>query len=136
LKQTKPDYRLEGVNAAEWVKKGGTKMKTVFTSVKEIFAKMPEVFNRDAAVGLNVVIQYNIEGDEGGDWYVVIKDQTCTVSQGVHDNPTLSLRMADKNWMAMCKGELDGVSAFMSGKLKATGDIMLAQQLPRLFPLR
>jgi putative sterol carrier protein len=111
-------------------------MKMVFTSVKEIFAKMPEVFNRDAAAGLDVVIQYNIEGDEGGDWYVVIKDQTCTVSEGVHDSPTLSLRMTDKNWIAMCKGELDGVSAFMSGKLKAKGDIMLAQHLPKLFPLR
>jgi len=111
-------------------------MAKVFTSVKEIFAKMPEAFNRDAAARLDVVIQYNIESDEGADWYVVIKDQSCTVSEGAHDSPTLSLRMADKNWMAMCKGELDGVSAFMSGKLKAKGDMMLAQHLPKLFPLR
>ena len=111
-------------------------MATVFTSVKEIFTKMPEVFNRNAAAGLDVVIQYNIEGKDGGNWYAVIKNQTCTVSEGVHDSPTLSLTMADKDWMAMCKGELDGVSAFMSGKLKAKGDIMLAQHLPKLFPLR
>jgi putative sterol carrier protein len=103
--------------------------------LKEIFAGMPGVFNRDAAAGLNVVIQYNIEGAEGGDWYVVIKDQTCTVSEGVHSSPTLTMKMADKDWIAMCKGELNGMTAFMTGKLKATGDLMLAQRLPMLFPL-
>jgi putative sterol carrier protein len=107
----------------------------VFNSVKEIFAGMPGVFNRDAAAGLNVVIQYNIEGAESGDWYAVIKDQTCTVSEGVHSSPTLTMKMADKDWIAMCKGELNGMTAFMTGKLKATGDLMLAQRLPMLFPL-
>jgi len=106
-----------------------------FASVKEIFAKMPEVFDPSAAAGLNAVIQFNIEGGEGGDWYAVIKDQTCTVSEGVHDNPALSLRIADENWMALCKGELNAVFAFMSGKLKAKGDIMLAQRLPKLFSI-
>ena len=110
-------------------------MKMAFGSVKEIFARMPEVFDRSAAAALNAVIQFNIEGDEGGDWYAVIKDQTCTVSEGLHNNPTLSLRMTDKNWIALCKGELNAVFAFMSGKLKAKGDIMLAQRLPKLFSI-
>jgi len=109
-------------------------MKKVFTSVKEIFAGMPGVFNRNAAAGLNAVFQYNIEGAEAGDWHVVVKDQTCTVSEGVHASPTVSLRMADKDWIAMCNGELDGMSAFMSGKLKIAGDIMLAQRIASLFP--
>jgi putative sterol carrier protein len=108
-------------------------MKMAFNSPKEIFSKMPEGFDRSAAAGLDAVIQFNIEGDEGGDWYAVIKDQACTVSEGVHDNPTLSLRMTDKNWVALCKGELNAVMAFMSGKLKAKGDIMLAQRMPKLF---
>ena len=63
------------------------------------------------------------------------KDQACTVSEGVHENPTLSLRMTDKNWVALCKGELNAVMAFMSGKLKAKGDIMLAQRMPKLFSI-
>jgi putative sterol carrier protein len=107
----------------------------LFNSVKEIFAGMPSAFNRDAAAGLNAVIQYNIEGADGGDWYVVIKDQTCTVSEGLHASPSVSLRMADKDWIAMCNGQLNGVTAFMTGKLKATGDIMLAQRLTTLFPI-
>jgi putative sterol carrier protein len=107
----------------------------VFNSVKEIFAGMPRAFNRDAAVGLDAVFQYNIEGAESGAWYVVVKDQTCTVSEGVHASPSVSLKMADKDWIAMCNGELDGMSAFMGGKLKISGDIMLAQRIASLFPL-
>ena len=110
-------------------------MKMAFNSVKEIFDGMPKAFDRGEAAGLNAVIQFNIEGNEGGDWYAMIKDQTCTVSEGVHDNPTLSLRMSDKNWIALCKGELNAVSAFMTGKLKAKGDLMLAQRMPKLFSI-
>jgi putative sterol carrier protein len=110
-------------------------MKMAFNSAKEIFSKMPEAFDRSAAAGLDAVIQFNIEGDEGGDWYATIKDQACTVSEGVHDNPTLSLRMTDKNWVALCKGELNAVMAFMSGKLKTKGDIMLAQRMTKLFSI-
>jgi putative sterol carrier protein len=110
-------------------------MKTEFTSVKQIFARMPAVFDPGAAAGIDAVIQFNIEGDEGGDWYATIKDQTCTVSEGVHDSPTLSVRMSDKNWIGLCKGELNAVFAFMSGKLKTKGDIMLAQRLPKLFSI-
>ena len=114
--------------------KGGSKMAK-FTSVKEIFSGMPTVFNRDAAAGLDAVFQYNIEGADGGDWYVAIKDQKCTVSQGVHASPSVTLKLADKDWLAMCNGELDGMSAFMSGKLKITGNIMLAQRIQSLFPV-
>ena len=110
-------------------------MAKKFSSVKEIFSGMPGVFNRDAAAGLDAVFQYNIEGADGGDWYVVIKDQTCTISTGVHANPSVTLRLADKDWIAMCNGELDGMSAFMSGKLKVTGNIMLAQRIASLFPV-
>jgi len=110
-------------------------MKKAFTSVKEIFGGMAGVFNPNAAAGLNAVIQYNIEGDQGGNWYAVIKDQTCTVSEGTHSSPTLTLKLADKDWIAMCNGELNGMTAFMTGKLKANGDLMLAQRLAMLFPL-
>ena len=45
-----------------------------FTEVTEIFGKMPEVFNADAAQGLDAVFQYEITGDSGGNWNVVVKD--------------------------------------------------------------
>jgi putative sterol carrier protein len=45
------------------------------------------------------------------------------------------MTMAADTWLAIVNKELNGMQAFMSGKLKATGDIMLAQRVTQLFPL-
>jgi putative sterol carrier protein len=105
------------------------------TSVNEVFEKMPQVFNAANAAGLDAIFQFNIAGDGGGDWYVVIKEGTCKVEKGIHDNPSVTLAMSGPDWLAICNGELSGMTAFMSGKLKATGNIMLAQRIQSLFPL-
>ena len=105
------------------------------TSVKEVFNKMPEVFNPSAAQGLNAVFQYDISGEGGGQWNVVVKDGTCQVHEGAHAAPTVTLTMSDETWLAMVNKELNGMQAFMSGKLKVSGDIMLAQRINDLFPL-
>lgn len=104
-------------------------------SVEDVFQKMPEVFNADAATGLDLVFQFHITGDQAGDWNVIVKEKTCQVEKGVHASPSVSLTMADQDWLAMCNGTLNGMTAFMTGKLRASGDIMSAQRIPTLFPL-
>jgi putative sterol carrier protein len=106
-----------------------------FTEVKEIFGKMPEVFNADAAQGLDAVFQYEITGDSGGNWSVVVKDGTCQVSEGVHESPSVTLTLSGDTWLGIVNKTTNGMQAFMSGDLKATGDIMLAQRIEQLFPL-
>jgi len=41
--------------------------------------------------------------------------------------------MADDDLIALLKGELNGMQAFMTGKLQLEGDMMLAQRLGSLF---
>ncbi len=105
------------------------------TTVKEVFEKMPQVFNPAAAAGLNLVFQFKISGPQGGEWNVTVKDSACQVNEGVHESPTVTLNMVDEDWLAICNGTLNGMTAFMTGKLKATGDIMAAQRIQSLFPL-
>jgi len=116
-------------------KQSGEETKMAFTSVKEVFEGMPKVFNSAAAMGLNMVFQFCITGPQAGDWNVVISNGACTVGEGKHDSPTVTLTMADDDWLAMCNGTLNGMTAFMTGKLKAQGDIMAAQRIPTLFPM-
>lgn len=104
------------------------------TSTQEVFTKMTEVFNPSAAQNMDSVFQFNISGEGGGEWYVVIKDGKCEVNQGSHDSPTVTLSLASDTWLAIVNKETTGMAAFMSGKLKASGDIMLAQRIPELFP--
>jgi putative sterol carrier protein len=113
--------------------KGGNKMP--LTDVKEIFTKMPEVFNPSAAQGLDAVFQFEITGDDGGNWSVIIKDGTCQVQEGTHESPSVTLTMSGETWLGMVNKEINGIQAFMNGQLKASGDIMLAQRIEQLFPL-
>ena len=109
--------------------------KMALTDVKEVFDKMSEVFNANAAQGLDAVFQYEITGDDGGNWNVVVKDGACQVNEGTHETPSVTLTMSAETWLGIVNKQTNGMQAFMSGQLKATGDIMLAQRIEQLFPL-
>jgi len=117
------------------IKNKGGAYKMALENVKDIFDKMAEVFDPDAAQGLNAVFQFEITGDGGGNWNIIVKDGTCEVIEGSHDEPTVTLTMSAETWLSMINQEINGMQAFMDGRLKAAGDIMLAQRVEQLFPL-
>ncbi|MBW2592533.1 MAG: SDR family NAD(P)-dependent oxidoreductase, partial [Deltaproteobacteria bacterium] len=103
------------------------------TSVAAVFEAMPDAFNADAAGGVDVVFQYNISGEGGGDWYCTIKDGTCTITAGNNDSPACTLKMAAGDFLAMMNGTLPAMQAYTSGKLGIEGDIMKSQLIEKLF---
>ena len=105
----------------------------VADQVKEIFGAMPSQFNADAAKGMNSVIQFNLTGDGGGQYHVAIKDGACSVGEGAHASPNMTMTMAASDYVDMISGKLNGQMAFMSGKLKIAGDMSLAMKMQTLF---
>ena len=104
-----------------------------FGVVAEVFDSMPGAFVADAATGVDVVFQYNIGGEGGGDWYCVITDGSCRVQAGVHEKPICTLMMAAADFLDMMNGKLAAMQAYTSGKLKISGDIMKSQLIEKLF---
>jgi putative sterol carrier protein len=104
-------------------------------SVAAIFEEMPNTFKADAAAGVDVVFQFNISGEGGGDWQCLIKDSTCRVEAGIHEKPACTLKMAAADFLAMMEGSLPAMQAYTSGKLKIEGDIMKSQLLEKLFKI-
>jgi putative sterol carrier protein len=102
-------------------------------TVKEIFEMMPSSFKKEAAAGMDAVYQYDITGDGGGKWYMVIKDGELTVSEGEHDSANTTITIAAQDYIDMIAGTLNGQAAFMTGKLKIAGDMSLAMRLGSLF---
>jgi putative sterol carrier protein len=98
-----------------------------------VFAKMPEAFDPAAAAGKEVVFQFLISGAGGGEWVVSIKDGTCRIETGRTEKPTTTIIMADEDFIRLVSGELDGMKAYTSGKLKVEGDLMKSQLIGRLF---
>jgi putative sterol carrier protein len=103
------------------------------SSVSAIFESMPNSFNADAAKDVDVIFQYHISGDGGGDWNCIIKNGTCNINSGIHEKPTCTLIMADKDFVDMINGVLPAMKAYTSGKLKIEGDIMKSQLIEKLF---
>ncbi|MBW2065665.1 MAG: SCP2 sterol-binding domain-containing protein [Deltaproteobacteria bacterium] len=106
-----------------------------YTDVKDLFDQMPGRFDGQIAQGLRAVFQFDITGPGGGNWSVTIQDSTCTVSEGRHPNPTVTLSMSKETWMGIANRQIDPFEAFMSGALRVSGDILMAQRVPELFKL-
>lgn len=102
--------------------------------VKAVFSSIPQIFDPKAAGDMEAIFQFDITGEGGGNWNLTIKNGTCEVREGSHEFPTVTLIMDSDVWLAMVKREMNGMQAFMNGKLNVRGDIILAQKIPDLFP--
>jgi putative sterol carrier protein len=102
-------------------------------SAKEVFAAMPSRFNKEAAKGLNAVYQFDLAGDGGGKWHVIIANDSCEVKEGAHASPSITISMAAQDYVDMSTGKANGQMLFMSGKLRIAGDMGLAMRMQSLF---
>lgn len=101
--------------------------------INAIIAGLKDKFNATAAAGMDEVFQFNVE--DGSNYYLVIKDNQCDIAEGDHDDPSVTLIMTKATLKDVLTGEEDGMQAFMAGKLRAEGDMMLATKLSSLFPV-
>jgi putative sterol carrier protein len=64
---------------------------------------------------------------------MAIKDQNCEVWEGKIEKPNLTLKSDAVLAIQVLSGEVDGMRAYMMGKLKLIGDLSLAIKLVKLF---
>lgn len=98
-------------------------------SAADTIRNLPNAFDASAAAGTDCTIQFNCSTP----MHVVIKDGSCTASDGTASGPELAITMEDEDLIALLKGELNGMQAFMTGKLQVEGDMMLAQRMGSFF---
>lgn len=98
-------------------------------SIQTLLQKLPAAIKAEEADGLEAVAQLNISSPV----YLCIKDGVCEVHEGVKEDVDVTLTLADDVLVDLLTGKQNGVMAFMTGKLKVDGDIMLAKTFPELF---
>ncbi len=103
------------------------------TTVDEIFQRMSATFLPEKAAGVNAIVAYHITGEGGGDYSSVITDGVFTLETTLRTDAQATITMTAGDWVALNEGALDPMTAFVSGKLKMTGDQGLAQKFPRYF---
>jgi len=99
-----------------------------------LFDSMKEAFVPAAASGQAAVIQYDIDTPVGGRSYQIsVENGGCAIMKQGTETPRVTLAMNLPNFIRMMAEELNGMAAFMTGKLKISGDIMFSQNLSKWF---
>ncbi len=105
------------------------------TVFQELMDLLPSAFRPERAAGMDAVIQFLLSGENSGNWYVTIHNQTCHVQQGEVVNPSLTLSADSKDALDIMTGKLDGMRAYMQGKVSLKGNFGLALKFSDLFDL-
>lgn len=89
-------------------------------------------FDASAAESIDEVFQLCITDE--ADYHIIIHDKQCAIVDGEHSDPSVVLTASITDFTDLMNGELDGMAAFMMGKLQVSGDMLLATKLTELFP--
>jgi len=65
-------------------------------------------------------------GDEGA---ILLDGQANQVTEDAESPADTTIKVNWNDWQSMASGQLDGMTAFMTGKLKVEGDMSNAMQL-------
>ena len=103
------------------------------TSVADAVKAMQAKFNQAAAAGLDLVFGFNIT-DEDKQYALIVKDGTCDIQEGENPDANCTLVLDSQTLKDIVSDETDGMQAFMGGKLRVEGDMMLSMKLSELFP--
>jgi predicted lipid carrier protein YhbT len=104
----------------------------------EVFRRMETLFRPEAAPGRETLVRWRITADGGGmDTYeTVVGAGRLVATRGATDRaPRLTLTMAAPELLALAAGCASGPVLFLTRRLKAQGDLLLAASLTRWFDL-
>jgi len=106
-------------------------------TISQLMEKMPGAFLPEKAQGVNATVHFKFTGEEAGDWNASIADGKCAVAQGIPaDKATMTLTADSSDYVKIFTGELDGMTAFMQGKIKLGGDLNLAMKMMQMFKIK
>lgn len=97
------------------------------------FDSIQAALSADSKLGPKVggSIQFVLTGGHGGDSTWVIDCKQSKVSRGP-GKADCTVTLSEENFLALASGKLQGMQAFMSGKMKIKGNMSLAQKLEPL----
>lgn len=102
--------------------------------LEQVFAGMASRFRPDKAGDQEAVVQWDTRaGEETHTWQLHVADGACVARRGTGEAPRVTLSMAVPDLLRFVAGELDGMRAFMTGKLRVSGDLLFAQSMSSWF---
>jgi len=112
----------------------GVEERGVESVLDGIFQGMAEAFLPDKAAGQSAVVQYDVTvAGAPRNYQLRIGGGRCEVVKGRADPPRVTLTLSLPDFLRLVAGKLPPVEAFMTGKLKLQGDVMIATAMQSWF---
>ena len=93
-------------------------------------------FQPQLATGVEAIIQINVKGDEKFEGYLSIKNANCEYTDGVHEDPDVTVFSDCNVWLDILNGKYTIQKAFMIGQLKVRGNFVLMTKFDQLFKMQ
>ncbi|MEU1013058.1 SCP2 sterol-binding domain-containing protein [Streptomyces sp. NPDC088810] len=100
----------------------------------DIFGNMPEAFRADRAKGQEATFQYLISTPDGVfPYFVEIAGGTCRTGRGRVESAKLTTTVGLPAFLKLLTGRLNGMQAFLGGKVKLSGNTLYAAKFEHWF---
>ncbi|XP_030832764.1 peroxisomal multifunctional enzyme type 2-like [Strongylocentrotus purpuratus] len=109
----------------------GLKSEAIFSAASGMVSGAPDLVKK-----VNGIIQYNItsDGKVAGVWTIDLKGQGAVyVGEPKSGKADVTVTISDEDFVALASGSLKPQTAFLSGKIKVKGQIMLLQKVLPMF---
>lgn len=100
-----------------------------------VFEQMRDRFRPEAVAGQDAVVRWDLRTPAGDrTFYMVVRDGGFSVGDEPSDHaPRVMLGLDLADFLRLVTGQLDGMQAFMSGRLRLSGDMLFAQNVESWF---
>jgi len=102
-------------------------------TVQQAIEGMTLSIDPNEAKNLDATIQFDVSGEDGGDYYLTIADGRCTFTEGSIPDPTLTIDTPADVWLKIARKETNGALALMTGKYKGSGKMSLLMKMDKIF---
>lgn len=102
-------------------------------SIPALFTKIESLLSAELVQKVGACYQFNVKGEEAGTWFLDLKSGSGKTGKGEPGTPPdATLTMDSKHFKDMFAGKLKAANAFMTGRLKISGDLQKAMKLEKL----
>lgn len=107
--------------------------------IKKLFdEELPSALTKNPGEAKQIGAKYqiNVTGEGGGEWFIDLTDSGPKVASGSPGGADVTIAIASEDFQKLYENpQANSMPLFFAGKLKVTGNQMLAMKLPKLFQL-
>jgi putative sterol carrier protein len=107
---------------------------TPISSCQEYFDTLGDRFVASAAKGVNAVYQFELGGNGGGTWHIVVADGQLSVHNGAHESPSSVVTATAEDYVKIANGQMNGLRAVMTRRMTVSGNLVLARKMQLMLP--